>query len=96
MLKARLLKFLLSFENLVRLQVYHTAPYFRVLVNKTASTAFTSLCVCRFLLQNVFFEEIINSFVSFVFILVYAFDFPVFWFYEDREITKKSSYLNRK
>ena len=46
--------------------------------------AFISLCVftfvfCRFLLQKVFFK-LINIFMFFVFILVGAFGFPVFWF----------------
>jgi len=59
MLKVQLLRFLHSFEkfaNLVRLQVCHTVPYFRVVVNKTASTPLYNFvfffCVCRFLLQN--------------------------------------------
>ena len=49
---------------------------------------FLLLCLpVQFLLQNVFCK-LINIFVFFVFILVDAFGFPVFWFQKDREITK--------
>ena len=49
------------------------------------STEKDDRCTC--LLQNVFFKQI-NIFVFFVFILIGAFGFPVFWFHKDREITK--------
>ena len=41
-----------------------------------------NLCVCRFLLQNVFLK-LINVFVFFV-----SFSLTLFWFHKDREITK--------
>ena len=45
------------------------------------------LCVCRFLLLNVFLK-LFNSFVFFVFILVHALGFLVFSFHPDRKITE--------
>ena len=64
------------------------AQVFPIRTDLGRQITYMHFCVCRFLLKNVFFTEIINIFVSFVFILVDAFDFPVSWFYKDREITK--------
>ena len=49
--------------------------------------ALMPLCVCWFLLQNVFLK-FINIFVFFVFILVDAFGFLIFYFHPDREISE--------
>ena len=58
--------------------------------------AFISLCVFTFVFAGFYktcFLKPINIFVFFVFILVDAFRFPVFWFHKDREITKNLSSL---
>ena len=104
MLKVQLLTFLHSFEkicstvNLVRPQVCYTVPYFRVVVNKTASTFSYHFVFLLFVFAGFWcktFLKLINIFVFFVFILVDACGFPVFWFHQDRN-HKKSFYLSRK
>ena len=71
--------------------MYVTQSPFSCCCKQNRFHAFISLCfyflVCRFLLQNVFFK-LINIFVLFLFTVVDAFGFPVFWFHKDREITK--------
>ena len=92
MLKVQLLKFLHSFEKFAQRKFSSSSGIshsflFSCCCNQNRVLAFISLCVCRFLLQNIFFK-LISIFVFFIFILVDAFGFPIFWFHEDREITK--------
>ena len=88
MLKVQLLKFLHSkFSS--SSGISHSS-LFSCCCKQSASMPlyhFVFLLLClpvQFLLQNVF-RKLINIFVFF---LVDAFGFPVFWFQKDREITK--------